>query len=329
MKKLLCINSKFEMPQFNLATEEYLLKNSPYDVFMLYVNSPSIIVGKHQNTLSEINLDFVEKNNLHVVRRLSGGGTVFHDLGNLNYAWIMHGKQGKLIDFNKYTDDILAYLQSIPVEATRNKNNDLLIDGKKISGNAEHVLKNKLIHHGTLLFASELNKLNSAINSDLSKFEDKSVSSKRSMVTNIVHHLKKDMTMDEFRNGLFQYVINKHENVEQYELTGHDLNEIKTNYREKYRSWEWNFGYSPKFLFSKELQINNKSTSIKLNINKGLIKDIELSGNLLTNEEITIFKKYLIGLQHRKSVIRNCIEEEDFSSILTKLSENDIMSLFF
>ena len=317
------------MPHFNLAMEEYFLKNSPHDVFMLYVNSPSVIVGKHQNTLSEINLGFVERNNLQVVRRLSGGGTVFHDLGNLNYAWIMHGKPEKLIDFNKYTDDILAYLQSIPVEATRNKNNDLLIDGKKISGNAEHIFKNKLIHHGTLLFASELNKLKGAINSDLSKFEDKSVQSKRSRLTNIVHHLKKDLTMDEFRNNLFRYILEKYENAEKYELTSYDLNEIKTNYREKYLSWEWNFGYSPKFLFCKELQINNKSTSIKLNINKGLITDIELKGNLFTNKEITIFKKNLIGLQHRKSVIKNCLEEEDFSSILVKLSKNDIMGLFF
>ncbi len=329
MRKLLCINSKSNTPQFNLATEEYLLKNSEHDVFMLYVNSPSIIVGKHQNTLSEINLDFVENNNLRVVRRLSGGGTVFHDLGNLNYAWIMHGAQGKIIDFNKYTDDILSYLQSIPIDATRNKNNDLLIDGKKISGNAEHIFKNKLIHHGTLLFASELNKLNNAINSDLSKFEDKSVQSKRTRVTNIVHYLKKDLTMNKFRNNLFRYILEKYERAEKYELTGLDMNQIRPLYRKKYSSWEWNFGYSPKFMFRKELQIENRSISIKLNIKKGIILDLAISGNLFTNEEIAIFKKKFIGLQHRKSVIRYCLEENDFSSILTKLSEDDIMSLFF
>ena len=329
MRKLLCINSKSNTPEFNLATEEYLLKNSEHDVFMLYVNSPSIIVGKHQNTLSEINLDFVEKNNLRVVRRLSGGGTVYHDLGNLNYAWIMHGEQAKLVDFNKYTDDILSFLQSILIDATRNKNNDLLIDGKKISGNAEHIFKNKLIHHGTLLFASELNKLNNAINSDLSKFEDKSVQSKRTRVTNIVHYLKKDLTMNKFRNNLFRYILEKYDNAEEYQLTSQDLQSIKQLSVEKYSSWEWNFGYSPKFVFKKELEIENRSISIKLNIKKGIISDLEMSGSQLTNEDIDVFKKKFIGKQHRKSVIRYCIEDEVFSRILTKLSEKDIMSLFF
>ncbi len=329
MRKLLCINSSFDDPCLNLATEEYLLKNAEHDVFMLYINAPSIIIGKHQNSLSEINLDYVEKNKLKVVRRLSGGGTVYHDLGNINYSWIMHAEQGKIIDFKKYTDDILAYLQSLPVDATRNKNNDLLIDGKKVSGNAEHVLKNKLIHHGTLLFSSELNKLNDAIKPDSSKFEDKSVQSKRSRVTNIVHYLSNDLSKNQFRNNLFNFILKKYNNAVEYQLTTQELKSIKQLATEKYRTWEWNFGYSPNYLFKKELEINNNKVSISLFIKKGLISNIEFIGNFFTEKDIRIFKGTLLGIQHRKTEIKNALKTKQFKGVLNKLSEEKVLELFF
>ena len=329
MRKLLCINSSFNDPYLNLATEEYLLKNTEHDIFMLYSNTPSIIIGKHQNTLSEINLDYVEKNKIKVVRRLSGGGTVYHDSGNINYSWIMHGEQGKIIDFKKYTDDILLYLQSLPVNATRNKNNDLLIDGKKISGNAEHVFKNKLIHHGTLLFSSELNKLSDAIKVNLSHFEDRSVQSKRSRVTNIAYHLKNDISIKKFRLDLFHFIIAKYDNAVEYQLSEKELGFIKQLSTEKYNSWDWNFGYSPKYLLKKELQIQNKVVSIRLNIKKGKILDIELIGNFFTDEEISIFKQNMIGIQHRKTDIQKTIQTESFKGILNKLSERNILELLF
>ena len=329
MRKLLCINSSSNDPFLNLATEEYLLKNTEHDVFMLYSNTPSIIIGKHQNALSEINLDYVEKNKLKVVRRLSGGGTVYHDSGNLNYSWIMHGEQGKIIEFKKYTDDILEYLQSLAVNATRNKNNDLLIDGKKISGNAEHIFKNKLIHHGTLLFSSELDKLNHAIKVDLSRFEDKSVQSKRSRVTNIRNHLKKGIPKKKFRLDLLNFIIAKYENAIEYQLSKEQLAFIKQLSTEKYNSWDWNFGYSPKYLFKKELQIKNNTISISLNIRKGKISDIEFVGNFFKDEEISIFKKYIIGIQHRRTDIKNALQLNIFKGILNKLSVEKILELFF
>lgn len=329
MRKLLCINSDFENPQYNLATEEYLLKNTEHDVFMLYINAPSIIIGKHQNALSEINLDYVEQNNLKVVRRLSGGGTVYHDLGNLNYAWIMHGEQGKIVDFDKYTDDILAFLQSLNLQVIRNKNNDLLIDGKKISGNAEHVFKNKLIHHGTLLFSSELDKLNQSIKVNLSGFTDKSVQSKRSRVTNIAHHLNKAISINEFRLNLLNFIKSEYANAAKYKLTKQELEAINELANEKYNRWDWNFGYSPKYQFKKQLKFKNTTISISLNIAKGRISDIEFIGNYFTDEEISIFKQNILGIRHRKRDIQKAIQKENFKVILNKLTKEKMLALFF
>ncbi|RLD82835.1 MAG: lipoate--protein ligase family protein [Bacteroidetes bacterium] len=329
MRKLLCINSSFNNPYINLATEEYLLKNTEHDIFMLYSNTPSIIIGKHQNALSEINLDYVEKNQLKVVRRLSGGGTVYHDSGNVNYSWIMHGEQGKIIDFKKYTDDISVYLQSLAVHATRNKNNDLLIDGKKISGNAEHIFKNKLIHHGTLLFSTELDKLTNAIKVDLNRFKDKSVQSKRSRVTNISYYLKKDISIQKFCQGLLNFIIAKYDNAIKYQLSKEQLGFIKQLSTEKYNSWDWNFGYSPKYLFKKELQVQNNTVSISLYIKKGKILDIEFVGNFFNDEEISIFKKNIIGIKHRKADIQKIVQMESFKVIFNKLSRENILGLFF
>jgi lipoate-protein ligase A len=180
-------------PYFNLATEEFVLKNWDEDSFMLWRNAPSIIVGKHQNTLAEINVEYVKHNNIPVVRRLSGGGAVFHDLGNLNFTFIQNGKAERLIDFRKYTEPILEVLEKMGVAAKFEGRNDLTIGGRKFSGNAEHIWKTKILHHGTLLFSSHMSDLTQALNVDPLKFQDKAVKSVHSRVTNISEHLSEPM----------------------------------------------------------------------------------------------------------------------------------------
>jgi len=186
---MLIINDLRTDPYFNLAAEEYALKNFKADCFMLWRNEPSIIVGKHQNTLAEINLDYVKKRNIKVGRRLSGGGAVFHDLGNLNFTFISTGAQeNRLVDFRRFTMPILEVLQNLGIEAVFEGRNDLTIHGRKFSGNAEHVWKNRILHHGTLLFSSVLTDLSEALKVDPLKFRDKAVKSIRSRVTNISKH---------------------------------------------------------------------------------------------------------------------------------------------
>ena len=197
---MLCIISPNTSPYFNLATEEYLLKCFQEDVFFLYRNIPSIVIGKHQNTLAEINLPFVQEKEILVARRISGGGTVYHDLGNLNFAFFTTGKEGDLVNYRRATQPIVNALREMDLEVTLGKRNELLLKKLKISGTASHVWKKRVLHHGTLLFSSEMGILSAALKSAQGRFTDRAVRSVRSRVTNIRDHLKEQMDMEHFQS---------------------------------------------------------------------------------------------------------------------------------
>ncbi len=185
-------------PAFNIATEEYLLKNYEDDFFFLYINTPALVVGKHQNTLAEINLEKAEHEKIPVVRRMSGGGTVFHDEGNLNYCFIKKGDNEKLVNFKKYSQPIVDTLQTLNVDAKFEGKSDLTIAGKKFSGNASHIFKNKVMQHGTMLFSSDLNRLNQLLKVNPLKFKDRGIRSIRSKVTNISEYLSNSISIGKF-----------------------------------------------------------------------------------------------------------------------------------
>ncbi|HEY9115846.1 MAG TPA: lipoate--protein ligase family protein, partial [Bacteroidales bacterium] len=187
-------------PFFNIAAEDFLLKNSPDDFIMLWQNKPSVIIGKHQNTFAEVNLDFVNKNNIPVIRRMSGGGTVYHDLGNINFTMITsENNPEKLIDFRKFTEPLILFLKSLGIEAAFESKNNLKVNGKKISGNSAHVKKDKIMHHGTLLFNTNLRNLENSIKPPKTNITDKAVKSVRATVTNISKELDDKMPIEKFR----------------------------------------------------------------------------------------------------------------------------------
>ena len=200
-----CILSKISDPYFNLAAEEYLLKSRDEDFFLLYRNEPSIIVGKHQNALAEINWEFASKHKIKVARRLSGGGTVYHDPGNLNFSFIRKGLEGKLVDFKKYTAPIREVLSKMGIETKFEGHNSLTLNGFKVSGNAEHVFKKRVLHHGTLLFSSSLENLEEAIRTRPDQYSDKAVKSVRAEVANICESLDKKITIEEFESGIMNF----------------------------------------------------------------------------------------------------------------------------
>ena len=282
---MLCIRRKNTNPYFNLATEEYVLKNFDEDSFMLWRNEPSIIVGKHQNTLAEINIDYVKANNIPVVRRLSGGGAVFHDLGNLNFTFTKKGNNENLIDFRKYTEPIIEVLNKIGIEAKFEGRNDLTIDGKKFSGNAEHIWKNRVLHHGTLLFSSEIKDLSQALKVDPLKFTDKAVKSVRSRVTNISEHLKYKMDVMDFYEMIINHIINSHPDIKLYELSEYDHQQINILVNNKYSSWDWNFGYSPNYNFKKTIKTNGGFIEINMDVINGIIIDFKLYGDFFNISE--------------------------------------------
>ena len=199
---MLCINSPSTNPYFNLASEEYLLKCLQEDVFLLYRNAPSIVVGKHQNTLAEINLPFVQEQDILVARRISGGGTVFHDLGNLNFAFFTTGKESDLVNYKRATLPVIEALAEMGLDVKLGERNELLLKKLKISGTASHVWKKRVLHHGTLLFSSEMKNLKAALKTVKERFTDRAVRSVPARVTNIRDHLKEEMDVEEFRERI-------------------------------------------------------------------------------------------------------------------------------
>ena len=240
------VRSNTSNPAFNLATEEFLMNHKQDNWFYLYINAPSIIVGKHQNSLAEINVDYVKENGVIVIRRTTGGGAVFHDPGNLNFTFIMKEHSGETADFRKYTQPIIDVLQAMDVDAKFEGRNDMTIEGKKFSGNAKAFYNGKILQHGTLLFNSTLPNLSQALKLNPLKYRDKAVKSISSRVTNISEHLKHDITLEEFEKRIVDHVRTMYADAKVYELTEEDRAAIQKLVDEKYGTWDWNFGNSPK-----------------------------------------------------------------------------------
>lgn len=325
---MLCIKNLNTDPFFNLAAEEFMLKNFREDCFMLYRNENAIIIGKHQNALSEINTDVVEEKAIHVVRRISGGGTVFHDLGNLNFAFIAGGKEGNLVDFKRFTTPVMKALASMGLNAEWGKRNDLLINGRKFSGNAEHVWKNRTLHHGTLLFSSELEDLSSALKVNPLRFSDKAVKSVRSRVANISGLLDMAMDIFEFRDRIMDHVLEMYEDARLYEFSNSEIREIKKLSDEKFKSWEWNFGYSPRYTFSGKLQLNNQELHSELIVEKGIIMECRI----FSADNKSFFPELfsgLKGLKHDKKEIKGFLSRAENEKFLNEFDISGILKLFY
>jgi len=289
---------------FNLATEEILLKKYSDDIFFLYVDKPSIIVGKHQNTYAEINFPTIWQNKLDVYRRLSGGGTVYHDDGNLNFCFITNGQSNNLINFRTYTSKIVDALKTLDISAELGGRNDILIEGKKISGNASHIYKNRVMHHGTLLFKSDLSLLGESLKTDPGKYADKAVKSVRSQVTNIHNYLTQPLSIKEFQTHIFKEVL-KTEVIQ--EISEEDKKEIEKLIVEKYSTWQWNFGYSPDYTFKRRLKINQIQVLLELTVHKGNIKEVNYRINQ-ADREIENWIKKLTGSLHQIECINDTLE---------------------
>jgi len=325
---MLLIENNSLDPYFNIATEEYLLKTYNEDIAMIWRSNPSVIVGKHQNTLAEINLDFIRKKQIPVVRRLSGGGTVFHDPGNVNFTFIFHQEKEKLVDFAAYTKPVIAFLKTLGVNARFEGKNDLRVDGLKISGNAEHVHRHKVLHHGTLLFNSNLHHLQEAIRAKEENFVSKAVKSNRSEVQNVTAFLQNKITCDEF-TGLFRnYLIDYFQGTTTYSLNGADKTKIHSLCVEKYHTWNWNYGYSPNYVLSNQGMLGDESIIVKLEVARGKIyKVINFS---IGHEDLACqFDALLAGSDHEPGALENKLKEVNFLGISAMENPWEMVKLFF
>jgi lipoate-protein ligase A len=326
---MICIQDASTDPYFNLAAEEYVLKNFSEDCFMLWRNDNAIIVGKHQNTLSEINLEVVNERKIKVVRRISGGGAVFHDLGNLNFTFIVTGETGNLVDFRRFTLPIIEVLQKLGVDAKFEGRNDITIDGKKFSGNAEHVWKNRTLHHGTILFSSVISDLSSALKVNPLKFQDKAVKSVRSRVTNVSEHLKGKMDVLQFRDLVMEHIMEKYSDSRRYEFSPEDRKKIQAIRDDKFALWDWNFGYSPKYNFERLVRTNGGNLEFHIDVEKGIMKDVKIYGDFFHKHDIDEVERALVGLKHDPETIRAKLSEFRLDEYFKNISEDEFVEAMF
>ncbi len=319
---MLIIHIKNTNPYFCLAAEEYLLKNFREDIFLLWQSNNTIVVGKHQNALGEINFPFVNENNITVARRISGGGTVFHDMGNVNFSFIKNVKSPAEVNFKVFTQPIVEALAKLGVKATSSGRNDLLVEERKVSGNAEHVFKNRVLHHGTLLFNSDLKNLGQAIKVVPGKYTGKAIQSNRSEVCNISPFLKMPMEIEGFLKFLLDTQLQKGGNTS-YALTKNDEAQINTLVKEKFATWDWNFGYSPKYTYQNKVNIDGKTLEIELKVKKGVIESCRIAGDYFEDYTLIQLNKTLQGLKHTYDDIKEVFLRPNW------ISSEKIICIFF
>ena len=283
-------------PQINLAIEEYVLRTMDIeeDSFLLfYINEPSIIIGKNQNTIEEIDTDFVEANGINVVRRLSGGGAVYHDLGNLNYSFITKDDGESFRNFKKFTEPVVQALAKLGVKAELIGRNDLLVEGRKISGNAQFSTQGRMFSHGTLMFDTEIDTVVSALKVRKDKIESKGIKSIRSRVANISEFLEEPMTIEQFRLEVLKSIFDGEENIKYKELTEEDWANIHELSKERYANWDWNYGKSPKFNMQHSHRFPVGGIDVRLQVNKGIIEDVVIFGDFFGVGEIEVIQEKL------------------------------------
>lgn len=312
-------------PYFNLAAEEYLLKHYQDDIFMLWKGESSIVVGKHQNALAEINHAYVEKQGLKIARRLSGGGTVFHDPGNVNFTFIRNIEQVDQLNYAMFLEDVKQVLKQLGLSVYNSERDDLMLDGFKISGNAQHVYRKRVLHHGTLLFDSNLSELKNALKVDLSRFKHKAIQSNRSEVANIRPYLKEDMPINAFIDYLYSSIANLMPQKEIATLSEKDTEQIELLRAEKYSTWDWIYGYSPKYTYQSKQ--NEYGTCLFLKVEKGRIKQVQFDG---VGEDLNnILRHVLLECRHEIKEVKANLENTEEQLTKHGLSVNGLIKMMF
>lgn len=314
-------------PSYNLAMEQYLVEQKTERYFYFWRNDRSVIVGKNQNTLSEIDLDFVEQNGIRVVRRNSGGGAVFHDLGNVNFSFVTNCRPGDFIDFAKYTQPIVAALAELGVSAELSGRNDLIVDGAKVSGNAQYIRGERLLHHGTLLFGADLSNMAGALRAKPEKFSGKAAQSVRERVGNLKDYIAADITVEQFIERLEHSILKTQPGAAYASLAHSELAEIERIAEEKYRSWVWNFGRSPKYNFQKQTRLGGSLVAAALLVEKGVMTSVDISGDFFGKADIAGIEQRLTGRRHDPADIAAALDGVDIADYISGAALSEFIEL--
>ncbi len=324
---MLYIRNDSTNPYFNLAMEEYLFNlDDSNDYVLLWQNEPTIVVGKNQNTAEEINSEYVREKGIHVVRRITGGGAVYHDLGNLNFTFINKGNGKKEFDFGKFTMPIVKALGKLGVEAELSGRNDITIDQKKFSGNAQYVKQDKVLHHGTLLFNSKMEELAKALRVSEDKYQSKGIKSVRSRVTNIAEHLSEKITVSEFKALLLRYMFDEDTELTESCLSESDLHEIESLMKNKYLTWDWNYGVSPEFNVKQGKRFESGKVEVLINVKQGIIQDIKFYGDFFGSGDPQEIETILKGKRYEEGTLRDSLYKLNISDYFKGITLEELLS---
>lgn len=318
-------------PTVNLALEEYALRNFKpnQDYLLFYINEPSIIIGRYQNTLEEINLGYTQEKNIHVVRRISGGGAVYHDFGNLNFSFMTDYDVKNLNNFRKFAEPVIRILNKMGVPAEMKGRNDVVADDKKISGNAQFSTGRRMFSHGTLLFDSDLGEVANALNVKMSKIESKGHKSVRSRVANISEFLTDKITIETFREAILKGLYEEKPNFETYRLTKAEWDAVYALRAEKYNAWDWNFGRSPDFNIHRVKRFPIGEIDIRLMVKKGHIENMKIYGDFFGREPVENIENLLNGKKYDFDIINEALKDLDMNLYFGNVSSSEIIHLIY
>ncbi|HLR33657.1 MAG TPA: lipoate--protein ligase [Fodinibius sp.] len=324
-------NEEVTDPSINLALEEYALRNfdQETDYLLFYINEPSIIIGRNQNTLEEINHEYVEQHGIHVVRRRSGGGAVYHDLGNLNFSFLTRYEQGNLHNFKKFTDPVVRVLQKMGLDAALSGRNDIVVEGRKISGNAQFSTGRRMLSHGTLLLDSDLDEVVNALNVKMSKIQSKGHKSVRSRVANINEFLEEPIPIKEFRSLLLKGLYNDRETFETYYLTQQEWEKVYELRDEQYGNWDWNYGKSPDFNIRRNRRFDIGEIDLRLDVEGGYINNLKVYGDFFGREPVEELADRFKGIRYDPEDLRQILDSVNVTDYFGNLSEESFLELLY
>lgn len=316
-------------PSYNLAMEQYVFDCLPRDrmYFMLWQNDNAIIVGKYQNTIAEINEETVRERGIRVVRRLSGGGAVYHDMGNLNFTFITDVGESNALDLKLFCEPVVRTLATLGVKAEVNGRNDITIDGKKFSGNSQYIRQGRVMHHGTIMFDSDLSVVSEALRVDPTKIQTKGIRSVRSRVTNVAEHLPEKVTLPEFRRILLENIL-KENPGEAYPLTQDDLAAVEKLRAERYATWDWNYGFSPVCTMLRRRRVDGCGMiEAYITVEHGKIAALTFKGDFFSASEPDELAAHFVGCTPDRAGYEKALGDVDVSRYFAGLQKDELIDI--
>lgn len=316
-------------PSYNIAFEEFAFKEiaNRDNVFILWINQPCIVVGKNQNTVEEINQKYCDEKGIKIVRRISGGGAVYHDYNNLNYTIIANEESEANFDFKSLSQPVIETLAQMGVKAEFTGRNDLVIGDQKFCGNAQYIKKNRVMHHGCILFDTDVSVLVEALKVSMDKIESKGKKSVRSRVTNIKPHLKdQSITVQDFKKLLKDY-MNKHYNMEDYILTSEEEAEVRKIKAVRNDSWDWVYGENPEFTMKRNRRLLTGKVEVNLLVKDNVIENVKFYGDFFGVQDVAELADKLKGLKYERKAISDILDKIDINSYFMGVSKEEALDI--